>query len=193
MSMEINGNYNRSQANYAEQLKEKQSLARAEKAEEAKKEQKAEKVSDKISGSHDEYISSEKSGKKPSGLYRVGKDENGNPKVFFEDPKKAGDADGKEQPKVNADNSEENAGGGQPRVNADNSGKPAEKCTGNTDMVDREIKRLKEKKQQLEQQIQSAAGDEQKVKELERKLQQVEGELSQKDNDAYRRQHTFFY
>ncbi len=193
MSMEINGNYNRSQANYAEQLKEKQSLARAEKAEEAKKEQKAEKVSDKISGSHDEYISSGKSGKKPSGLYRVGKDENGNPKVFFEAPKKAGDADGKEQPKVNADNSEENAGGGQPRVNADNSGKPAEKCTGNTDMVDREIKRLKEKKQQLEQQIQSAAGDEQKVKELERKLQQVEGELSQKDNDAYRRQHTFFY
>ena len=177
MSMEINGNYNRSQANYAEQLKEKQSLARAEKAEEAKREQKAEKVSDKISGSHDEYISSGKSGKKPSGLYRVGKDENGNPKVFFEDPKNAGDADGKEPPKVNADNS----------------GKPAEKCTGNTDMVDREIKRLKEKKQQLEQQIQSAAGDEQKVKELERKLQQVEGELSQKDNDAYRRQHTFFY
>lgn len=161
MSMEINGNYNRSQTNYAEQLKEKQSLARAEKAEEAKKEQKAENASDKTSGSHDEYINSEKSAQKPSGLYRVGKDENGSQKVFFDDPKKAG--------------------------------KPAEKCTGNTDMVDKEIERLKEKKQQLEQQIQSASEDEQKVKELERKLQQVESELSQKDNDVYRRQHTFFY
>lgn len=161
MSMEINGNYNCSQTNYAEQLKEKQALARAGKAEEAKKEQNDGKISDKTAISHDEYINSEKSAAKPSGLYRVGTDENGNRKVFFDDPKKAG--------------------------------KPAEKCTGNTDMVDREIKRLKEKKQQLEQQIQSAAEDEQKVKELEEKLAQVESELSQKDNAAYRRQHTFFY
>lgn len=193
MSMEINGNYNRFQTNYAEQLKEKQTLARAEKAEEDKKEQNDGKISDKTDISHDEYINSEKSAAKPSDLYRVGKDENGNRKVFFDDPKKAGAADGKEQPKVNADSPEGNGDSGQPKVNADNSGKPAEKCTGNTDMVDREIKRLKEKKQQLEQQIQSAAEDEQKVKELEEKLAQVENELSQKDNAAYRRQHTFFY
>ena len=54
--------------------------------------------------------------------------------------------------------------------------------------VDREIKMLKEKKQQLEQQIQSASGDEKKIRELEKKLAQVENELSQKDNDTYRRQ-----
>lgn len=161
MSMNINGNYSHSQTNYAEQLKEKQSLAKAEKAEEDKKNLNEGKISDKTDISHDEYINSEKAPARRSGLYRVGKDENGNRKVFFDDPKKAGE--------------------------------PAEKCTGNTDEVDKEIQRLKEKKQQLEQQIQSAAGDEQKVKELENKLAQVESELSQKDNEAYRRQHTSFY
>ena len=66
--------------------------------------------------------------------------------------------------------------------------KKAEKCTTNTDNVDREIERLKEDKKQLEQQIKVAAGDEEKMKELEKKLAQIEGELSQKDNDTYRRQ-----
>lgn len=54
--------------------------------------------------------------------------------------------------------------------------------------VDREIEKLKEDKKQLEQQIQAAEGDEEKIKELEKKLTQIEGELSQKDNDTYRRQ-----
>ena len=46
---------------------------------------------------------------------------------------------------------------------------------------------MKEEKRQLEQQIQ-AETDENKVKELEKKLAQVEAELSQKNNDTYRRQ-----
>ena len=50
------------------------------------------------------------------------------------------------------------------------------------------IEKLKEDKKQLEQQIKVAAGDEEKMKELEKKLAQIEGELSQKDNDTYRRQ-----
>ena len=65
-------------------------------------------------------------------------------------------------------------------------------CTGNTDQVDREIRKLKEKAQQLEQQIQAASGDEEKKAALEKKLAQVKSELSQKDNDTYRRQHTIF-
>ena len=36
----------------------------------------------------------------------------------------------------------------------------------NRDKVDREIKKLKEKRQKLEQQIQSASGDEKKICEL---------------------------
>lgn len=62
-----------------------------------------------------------------------------------------------------------------------------EKCAVNTDKVDREIKRLKEQKHQLEQQIKAASGDEEMVKELKKKLSQVEGWLNQKDNDIYRR------
>lgn len=63
----------------------------------------------------------------------------------------------------------------------------AEKCTTNTDNVDKEIERLKEKKKQLEQQISAATGDESRMKELKQKLNQIERELSQKDNDTYRK------
>ena len=173
---EMNGNYEHSRTDYAERVKEKQDAERAEKAKDAE-----EKKSGRLSEPQDEYISSEKSGKKPTGLYRVGQDENGNRRIFFDDPK-ADHADGKD------DRSGEGEDGKGPKVSGDNQGKPAEKCVANTDKVDREIKKLKEKKQQLEQQIQSASGDEKKIRELEKKLAQVENELSQKDNDAYRRQ-----
>lgn len=172
MSMQINGSYSHYKTDYAEQPGTEQ-----EKVKENEKGQNDKKASEKIPVPHDEYISSEKSGDKPSGLYRVGQDENGKRKVFYEEPKKSDNADGNERPKVKSDNPE----------------KPEEKkCTGNTDKVDREIRELKEKKKQLEQQIKEASGDEKKVKELENKLAQVESELSQKDNDTYRRQHSTF-
>ena len=167
MSMEVNSNYKDYKNDYWERLQEGK-----DKAKEVGKEQDAENKSESISVPKDEYISSEQSGRRPSGLYYMGKDENGNPKVMYDDLKKADGADKKEQPKVGADSPEEDA----------------EKCTANTDKVDREIKKLKEQKQQLEQQIKAASGDEEKVKELEKKLAQVEGELNQKDNDTYRRQ-----
>lgn len=161
MAMEINRSYNHYETDYEEQLKAR----RQEKAQEAKKADGAEQDNNESSAPKDEYISSEASGNKPSGLYRLGQDENGNQKVFYDDPKKQGG----ENPKASE-----------------------EKCVGSTDQVDREIKKLKEQKKQLEQQIKTAAGDEEKVKELQAKLAQVEGELSQKDNDTYRRQHTVF-
>ena len=153
MSMEVRGNYKDYANDYLERLQEER-----EKAKESGKEQDAGSKNEGIQTPKDEYISSEQSGRKPSGLYHVEKDENGNPKVLYDDPKKAGD----EEP---------------------------EEVTANTDKVDREIEKLKEKKQQLEQQIRAASGDEEKTKELEKKLAQVESELSQKDNDTYRRQH----
>ena len=180
MAMQIHGNYDHSGADYAERVKEKMTAERAEKAKEAEKAAE-EKNSGRLSEPKDEYISSEKSGQKPTGLYRVGQDENGNRKIFFDDPK-AGHANGKDE------RSEESEDEEVPRVSGDSQGKPAEKCVTNTDKVDREIKKLKEKKQQLEQQIQSASEDEKKIRELEKKLVQVENELSQKDNDTYRRQ-----
>lgn len=62
-------------------------------------------------------------------------------------------------------------------------------CTVNTDTVDGEIKSLKEKKAQIEQQIIKAEDNTEQQYKLERQLQQIENELRAKDNDSYRRQH----
>ena len=180
MAMQIHGNYDHSGTDYAEKVKEKQAAERAEKAKEAEKAAEGKK-SGRLPEPQDEYISSEKSGQKSIGLYRVGQDENGNRKIFFDAPK-ADHATGK------GDRSGESEDGEAPKISGDGQGKPTENCVTNTDKADREIKKLKEKKQQLEQQIQSASGDEKKIRELEEKLAQVENELSQKDNDTYRRQ-----
>ncbi len=159
MSMEVSSNYKDYKNDYLERLQEGK-----DKVKEVGKEQDAGNKSESISVPKDEYVSSEQSGRRPSGLYYMGKAENGNPKVMYDDPKKADGADKKGQPKVGADSPEEDA----------------EKCTVNTDKVDREIQKLKEQKQQLEQQIKAASGDEEKVKELEKKLSRVEGELNKR-------------
>lgn len=114
----------------------------------------------------DEYISSEKSGAKLNGLYRMGQDTKGNPKVIYDNPEKAK----KRKDAKSAEPTED-----------------AEKTTTNTDKVDREIEKLKKEKKQIEQQIKSENDDE-KIKELQKKLAQIERELSQKNNDTYRRQ-----
>lgn len=158
MSMEISSNYKDYKNDYLEKVQ-----AERDKTKEVGKEQSA-----SIPIPKDEYISSEKSGSKLSGLYHLGLDESGNPKVLYDDPKKVAKAKGI-TPKAEP-------------------AKKAEECTTNTDNVDREIQKLKEEKKQLEQQIRAMTGDEEKVKELEKKLAQIEGELSQKDNDTYRRQ-----
>lgn len=163
MSMEISGNYKDYKNEYLEKAQTEQ-----DKVKRTSQEQRAEDKREGVPILKDEYISSEKSGSKPSGLYRLWQDENGAPKVMYDDPKraaKAKDVQPKEEP-----------------------AKKAEKCTTNTDNVDREIEKLKEEKKQLEQQIKAAAGDKEKVKVLEKKLAQIEGQLSQKDNDTYRRQ-----
>ena len=162
MSMEISSNYKDYKYEYLDRVQTGQ-----DKVKESSQDQRGEDKNEGIPVPKDEYISSEKSGSKPSGLYRLGQDENGNPKVMYDDPKrvaKAKDVQPMEEP-----------------------AKKAEKCTTNTDNVDREIEKLKEEKKQLEQQIKAAAGDKEKVKVLEKKLAQIEGELSQKDNDTYRR------
>ncbi len=171
MTMQTNGNYDHSRINYTEMVKKTQTTERAEKSKEVSKETEIKNVS-KLSEAQDKYTSSEKLEKEPIGLYRVDRDENGNRKIFFDDPSKTSHIDGKEASKVDENNPE----------------KSSEKCVTNTDKVDREIKKLKEKKQQIEHQIQSASGDQKKIQDLERKLAQVENELSQKDNDTYRRQ-----
>lgn len=165
MSMEVSNHYKDYRNDHLDRLQEER-----EKAKETGKGQNAENKNESVPIPKDEYISSEQSGSRPSGLYHMGKDENGKPKVLYDDPKKV------EQLKTKSGSRDDDA----------------EEVTGNTDAVDREIEKLKKQKQQLEQQIKAASGDEEKARELEKKLAQVESELSQKDNDTYRRQHTVF-
>lgn len=95
MAMEVNGNYRDYKNDYLERLQEER-----DKAKEPEKEQSAGNNSESIPIPKDEYISSEQSGSRPSGLYRMGQDENGNPKVLYDDPKKA---DGAEKVTANTD------------------------------------------------------------------------------------------
>ena len=182
--MEVNSNYKDYKNDYLKRLQEER-----EKAKEVGKGQDTGKKSENIPVPKDEYISSEQSGSRPSGLYHMGKDENGNPKVLYDDPKKVGGADRNGESGVRVNSSEKDKKAEQPKVKSGRREDDAEEVTGNTDAVDREIEKLKKKKQQLEQQIRKAFGDEEKTKELEKKLAQVESELAQKDNDTYRRQH----
>jgi len=147
---------------------------------------------DKTQGSptapaRDEYIPEEK--QEPSGRYWLGKDEDGRPKVYFDDPERAADASGKQDEIPDADNPERGrrADGTEKKEPANK----AESCTGNTDKVDREIEKLKKEKEELESRI-NCETDDTKIRELEKKLAQVERALRQKDNDAYRRQHATF-
>lgn len=64
-------------------------------------------------------------------------------------------------------------------------------CTANTDAVDREIEKLEQERQKLEQQLRSET-DEAKRQKAQQRLEQVERELSQKDNDAYRRRQAVY-
>ena len=173
MSMQVSGSEKYYRNDYLEKLQEM-----GDKAKEMGNQQAVGNRSEGMVIPKDEYISSEKSGARPSGLYHMEQDGNGNRRVLYDDPKKP--------------NSRNENGNGRPETSSGSREDDVEKCTANTDKVDREIEKLKEQKQQLEQQIRAAFGDEEKRRELEMKLEQIERELSQKDNDTYRRQHLLF-
>lgn len=159
----------------------------------------------------DEYLPEEK--QEPSGRYWMKKDENGHPKVYFDNPEQTSGSPAKinstpqpdkpvsdKTPKTNAPAPDKDpetdkaapAKTPEPdKPNQKTKESEDETCHGSTDNVDREIKKLKEKKKQLEQQCNSES-DEEKLKDLEKELAKVENELRQKDNDVYRRQHTVF-
>lgn len=118
----------------------------------------------------DEYV--EGKGRQPSpGLYEVKEDGEGGYQVSFQPYSEDGEeaapaASGRDVPE-------------------------GSKTTVNTDKVDAEIRKLKEKRESLEQQLSQAqdSGDGQKAEALKRKLASADAEVSAKDNDAYRKQH----
>ena len=127
--------------------------------------------------SRDEYLPEEK--REPSGLYWPGKDEDGSPKIFFDRPEQRDPPEEPAAPEASGELREKTPV------------KKTESCTGSTDQVDREIDRLKRKRDELKEQI-SRETDPSKAERLEKMLAQVERELRQKDNDVYRRQHSVF-
>ena len=76
----------------------------------------------------------------------------------------------------------------EPRAEGDAPTQKSKTATYITDKVDREIKRLREQKQQFEKQLQSATDPQQAVM-LQKQISRLDKELRQKDNDAYRREH----
>ena len=132
-----------------------------------KKENKTEVPEESFFG-RDEYVPSEE--EEPIGLYAVSQDDEGNPRIDYDPPEKPDKKDG---------NSPESSKKSR-----------SQSVTGNTDKADREIERLKKRAKQLEQQISSAEGKERER--LEKLLASVRNELSQKDNDTYRRQNSVF-
>lgn len=177
MIMEINGQHSANYVNQAVSTQGKEMQAQKEGTDEKKP------------VSRDEYVRNENRTTEPIGIYRRAQDENGAPKILFDAPE---ETEGKAASPIRSDLSENAEKKDASKEAPDAPAKREEKCTANTDKVDREIQRLKEKKQQLERQIQAASGDEKKVQALEKQLAQVNLALSQKDNDMYRRQQTEF-
>lgn len=107
----------------------------------------------------DEYIPEGK--QEPSGLYRMGKDQDGNPKVYFDDPKWK-KSDDKE-----------------------------EETTGNTDQVDREIQKLKQEQEELERQLNMETDEkkirelEQKLAQVENELAQKDNESYRRQHTVF--------
>ena len=173
-----------------------QPLTTAEKVLGASKAQKPEKESQdrRLTPVMDEYVP--KKPQEPSGCYWMGKDEDGQPKIYFDDPERAAEAPKQpegaldtKKPDADAPEAEEPNPADQGAKGPEGKKDKDEVWEGNTDKVDREIEKLKKKRQELVQRLNTETG-EAKIKNLECQLAQVERELQQKDNDTYRRQHT---
>ncbi|WP_051280861.1 hypothetical protein [Anaerovorax odorimutans] len=156
-------------------------------------------VSATLPRTHDEYIKSNDQPEEFPGIYRLENDGNGQ-KIVFDRPEplsKTQQTDAVEKQEQNNVPSEaamdkakdsQKEGKGKGPEKSDNK-KEVWNTTINTDKVDAEIKKLKEQKQQIEQQLKGAADNEDKHKELEQCLSKIESELRTKDNDTYRKQH----
>lgn len=132
----------------------------------------------------DEYIPSEKD--EPIGLYSMEQDENGNPKIKLDSPESKSANKPDKQEDKSADKPDEPDKTNEPEKEKSES----EECTCNTDKVDRELKRLREKAERLEQQLRSASDEE--AEKLQKQLAAAQSELAQKDNDTYRKSHAEF-
>lgn len=168
-------------ANNGIDIMERASLQQIQKAAQSvmKKQEKLPDVESRQGVKRDEYIPSEKD--EPIGLYSMEQDENGNPKIKLDSP----ESKPANKPDKQEDKSDEPDKADKPESKPEKEKSKSEECTCNTDKVDRELKRLREKAERLEQQLRSATGEE--AEKVQKQLAEVQSELAQKDNDTYRR------
>lgn len=145
-----------------------------------------------VTPDHKRFDTYEKSDEKlpasETGIYHLSKDEDGNPKIVFDAP------DRMEKDSDKLSDAEDNLMSDEAPQKVDGSDSPKEEpettqCTTNTDKVDNEIKKLKEERKQILQELRKAGGDAEKQADLQKRLSQLDAELQAKDNDAYRKQH----
>lgn len=161
----------------------------------------------------DEFVKSgERSATDSAGIYRLGKDSEGNPKILIGQPEQektdvdAADSSTDAEPadvleegdKAAAASDEEDIPDAPPADQDDKDEKeqddsPSDEgdeviTTINTDQVDAEIRKIRKEKQQIEQEMRRAAGDDTKSAKLAKRLESIESELKMKDNDGYRMQ-----
>lgn len=134
-------------------------------AENAEKQRENVPEEEKYSHGRDEYVPSEED--VPIGLYSLSEDGDGGMAVEYD----------------MAEKSDKKAEDGE-------KSQKSESCTCNTDRVDREIEKLREKQEQLEEKLRNAEGE--RAEQIKKQLESVSAELALKDNDTYRRQNAVF-
>lgn len=156
----------------------------------------------------DSYLRGGFSPSKATGVYSLGKDEDGNPKILFKKPdaptraplsdengakrsdeteketSPAKPSDEEDQRDVAPDEKEED----EKSKKASDDKKTVRIGTVDTGKVDAEIQKLKQEKQRIAQALRQAAGDGQGQEALQKRLEAVDSELRVKDTDAYRKQ-----
>lgn len=123
----------------------------------------------------DEYIP----GKEPDapGLYQIVSDEDGLRSIAFDELNRPDD------------NSAAEGKYSDPLGRKGEDAPEEETCTTDTDKVDAEIRRLREKLADLQRQLSAAQSQPQQQIRLEKQIAQIQQELQAKDTDSYRRQH----
>lgn len=122
-----------------------------------------------------------------AGLYRKAKDRDGNPTLRFDDPAKAK----KEAEEASlAEKAAEEEKAAKEKAAEEKKAEKAETKTTtiNTDRVDREIKELRDKIEDVSQELRTATGEQ--AEKLEQQLLLDKIALRIKDNDTYRRAHS---
>jgi hypothetical protein len=156
----------------------------------------------------DGYIAGDFSPSKPTGVYSLGKDEDGNPKILLESPEASNHSPLVDESGAKpSDEAEKKTRSAKPSDEEDERDVPPEEededeksekasdekkttrtGTVNTGKVDAEIQKLRQEKQRIALALSKAAGDDQK--DLQKRLEAIDSELRVKDTDSYRKQHS---